>query len=72
MSKLMRIFYYKLAGRGYSFATCLEGALKVKELTYMHSEGRAEFTDLLGRNDTKLNYILIHHTTPHHQQVCKL
>ena len=29
-----------IMGRGYSFATCLEGALKVKELTYMHSEGR--------------------------------
>ena len=28
-----------LMGRGYNFATCLEGALKVKELTYMHSEG---------------------------------
>ena len=26
-------------GRGYSYATCLEGALKIKELTYMHSEG---------------------------------
>ncbi|XP_031562433.1 glutamine--fructose-6-phosphate aminotransferase [isomerizing] 2-like isoform X2 [Actinia tenebrosa] len=26
-------------GRGYQFATCLEGALKIKELTYMHSEG---------------------------------
>lgn len=26
-------------GRGYNFANCLEGALKVKELTYMHSEG---------------------------------
>eukprot|EP00096_Caligus_rogercresseyi_P011149 TRINITY_DN429_c0_g1_i1.p1 TRINITY_DN429_c0_g1~~TRINITY_DN429_c0_g1_i1.p1 ORF type:complete len:698 (-),score=181.71 TRINITY_DN429_c0_g1_i1:243-2336(-) len=25
--------------RGYNYATCLEGALKVKELTYMHSEG---------------------------------
>uniref|UniRef100_A0A1I8FFP2 Uncharacterized protein n=1 Tax=Macrostomum lignano TaxID=282301 RepID=A0A1I8FFP2_9PLAT len=24
-------------GRGYNFATCLEGALKIKELTYMHS-----------------------------------
>ena len=22
-----------------SYATCLEGALKIKELTYMHSEG---------------------------------
>lgn len=28
-----------IMGRGYSFATCLEGALKIKELTYMHSEG---------------------------------
>ncbi|XP_014285481.1 glutamine--fructose-6-phosphate aminotransferase [isomerizing] 2 isoform X2 [Halyomorpha halys] len=28
-----------LMGRGYNFATCMEGALKVKELTYMHSEG---------------------------------
>ncbi|XP_052685333.1 glutamine--fructose-6-phosphate aminotransferase [isomerizing] 1-like isoform X4 [Crassostrea angulata] len=26
-------------GRGYNYATCLEGALKIKELTYMHSEG---------------------------------
>jgi len=26
-------------GRGYNYATCLEGALKVKEITYMHSEG---------------------------------
>ena len=26
-------------GRGYNEATCLEGALKIKELTYMHSEG---------------------------------
>ena len=25
--------------RGFNFAACLEGALKVKELTYMHSEG---------------------------------
>ena len=23
-------------GRGYSYATCLEGALKIKELTYLH------------------------------------
>merc|ERR1739844_281157 len=28
-----------IMGRGCNFATCLEGALKVKELTYMHSEG---------------------------------
>ncbi|KAL7727574.1 hypothetical protein ACLKA6_000127 [Drosophila palustris] len=28
-----------IMGRGYNFATCLEAALKVKELTYMHSEG---------------------------------
>jgi len=26
-------------GRGTNFANCLEGALKIKELTYMHSEG---------------------------------
>eukprot|EP00047_Mylnosiga_fluctuans_P002905 m.226498 g.226498 ORF g.226498 m.226498 type:complete len:685 (-) comp11431_c0_seq1:70-2124(-) len=26
-------------GRGCNFANCLEGALKIKELTYMHSEG---------------------------------
>ncbi len=28
-----------IMGRGFNFATCLEGALKVKELTYIHSEG---------------------------------
>lgn len=28
-----------IMGRGFNYATCLEGALKVKELTYMHSEG---------------------------------
>jgi glutamine---fructose-6-phosphate transaminase (isomerizing) len=28
-----------LMGRGYQHATCLEGALKIKELSYMHSEG---------------------------------
>jgi len=28
-----------IMGRGFHYATCLEGALKVKELTYMHSEG---------------------------------
>ncbi|CAO1621170.1 unnamed protein product [Sympodiomycopsis kandeliae] len=28
-----------LMGRGYQFATCLEGALKIKEVCYMHSEG---------------------------------
>jgi glucosamine--fructose-6-phosphate aminotransferase (isomerizing) len=26
-------------GRGYNYATCMEGALKVKELSYMHCEG---------------------------------
>ena len=26
-------------GRGYNYATCLEGALKLKELVSMHSEG---------------------------------
>jgi len=28
-----------IMGRGYQFATCLEGALKIKEISYMHSEG---------------------------------
>uniref|UniRef100_A0AC35U4Q6 Glutamine--fructose-6-phosphate transaminase (isomerizing) n=1 Tax=Rhabditophanes sp. KR3021 TaxID=114890 RepID=A0AC35U4Q6_9BILA len=28
-----------IMGRGYHFATCLEGALKIKELSYMHCEG---------------------------------
>uniref|UniRef100_A0A8C4Q233 glutamine--fructose-6-phosphate transaminase (isomerizing) n=1 Tax=Eptatretus burgeri TaxID=7764 RepID=A0A8C4Q233_EPTBU len=28
-----------IMGRGYNYATCLEGALKIKEITYMHSEG---------------------------------
>jgi len=26
-------------GRGFQYATCLEGALKIKEICYMHSEG---------------------------------
>jgi len=28
-----------LFGRGYQYATCLEAALKIKEVTYMHTEG---------------------------------
>lgn len=28
-----------ILGRGYQNATCLEGALKVKEISYIHSEG---------------------------------
>ncbi|KAJ3758932.1 L-glutamine D-fructose 6-phosphate amidotransferase [Lentinula raphanica] len=28
-----------LMGRGFQYATCLEGALKIKEISYMHSEG---------------------------------
>lgn len=28
-----------IMGRGYQTATCLEGALKIKEVSYMHSEG---------------------------------
>jgi len=30
---------FLIMGRGYNYATCLEGALKIKEITYMHSEG---------------------------------
>jgi len=43
VSELARKLYTKksllVMGRGYSYATCLEGALKIKELTYLHSEG---------------------------------
>lgn len=28
-----------ILARGYQYATCLEGALKIKELTYVHTEG---------------------------------
>lgn len=28
-----------IMGRGFNFATCLEGALKIKELSYIHCEG---------------------------------
>ena len=28
-----------LLGRGYQGATCLEGALKIKEVSYIHAEG---------------------------------
>ncbi|KIJ49774.1 hypothetical protein M422DRAFT_246135 [Sphaerobolus stellatus SS14] len=28
-----------IIGRGFQYATCLEGALKIKEIAYMHSEG---------------------------------
>src|ERR1700709_935361 len=28
-----------IMGRGFQHATCLEGALKIKEISYMHSEG---------------------------------
>lgn len=28
-----------LLGRGYQSATCMEGALKIKEVTYIHAEG---------------------------------
>ena len=31
-----------IMGRGYNFSTCLEGALKIKELTYMHCEGNVK------------------------------
>ncbi|XP_054708658.1 glutamine--fructose-6-phosphate aminotransferase [isomerizing] 2-like isoform X2 [Uloborus diversus] len=41
--KLSQMLYQQksvlIMGRGYNHATCMEGALKIKELTYMHSEG---------------------------------
>ncbi|XP_033127318.1 glutamine--fructose-6-phosphate aminotransferase [isomerizing] 2-like [Anneissia japonica] len=43
IKKLAEDLYKKrsilLMGRGFNYATCLEGALKIKELTYLHSEG---------------------------------
>ena len=30
-----------IMGRGYQHATCLEGALKIKEISYLHSEGES-------------------------------
>lgn len=38
---IMSQLHYVLTktGRGFQNATCLEGALKIKELSYMHSEG---------------------------------
>ncbi|KAI8909059.1 hypothetical protein EDD86DRAFT_226740, partial [Gorgonomyces haynaldii] len=37
--KLVKEKSLLLMGRGFQNATCLEGALKIKELSYMHSEG---------------------------------
>jgi len=31
-----------IMGRGYQHATCLEGALKIKEISYLHSEGMSD------------------------------
>lgn len=44
LKKLAQEVLYKersllLMGRGFQNATCLEGALKIKEVSYMHSEG---------------------------------
>lgn len=39
MDKLVKEKSLLLMGRGYQNATCLEGALKIKEVCYMHSEG---------------------------------
>ena len=44
LKKLAKEVLYKersllLMGRGFQNATCLEGALKIKEVSYMHSEG---------------------------------
>ncbi|CAD6195299.1 unnamed protein product [Caenorhabditis auriculariae] len=38
-SKLYKEKSLLVMGRGFNFATCLEGALKIKELSYMHCEG---------------------------------
>ena len=48
--KIAKRLYQKqsilILGRGYNFSTCVEGALKIKELAYMHSEGNV-FTTIL-------------------------
>jgi SIS domain len=38
-----------IMGRGYQHATCLEGALKIKEISYLHSEGQIIFHFRVGR-----------------------
>jgi glucosamine--fructose-6-phosphate aminotransferase (isomerizing) len=37
--KLYKAKSLLVMGRGYNYATCMEGALKIKELTYVHCEG---------------------------------
>jgi glutamine---fructose-6-phosphate transaminase (isomerizing) len=43
MGKLARVFYksgdFLYLGRGYNYPTALEGALKLKEISYIHAEG---------------------------------
>ena len=43
VEKLSRIFTYAhnfiYLGRGYNYPTALEGALKLKEISYIHAEG---------------------------------
>lgn len=39
-----------LMGRGFQYATCLEGALKIKEISYMHSEGNPTFIVIFAPN----------------------
>jgi glutamine---fructose-6-phosphate transaminase (isomerizing) len=43
MGKLAKIFYrssdFLYLGRGYNYPTALEGALKLKEISYIHAEG---------------------------------
>lgn len=38
-AKLVNAKSVLVIGRGYQYATCLEAALKIKELTYIHTEG---------------------------------
>ena len=58
-----------IMGRGYNFATCLEGALKVKELTYMHSEGiQVTCKPLSGR----LDFLIQISSAFFHCQLCPL
>ena len=39
MLSSLRILYFLYLGRGYNFSVALEGALKLKEISYIHAEG---------------------------------
>ena len=63
-----------LLGRGYTYANCLEGALKIKELTYIHAEGilAGELKHgPLALIEPKLPIIMVSETKPN-QTTCRI